>query len=69
MKKPKTFFVGFVLALLSVMAPTAHALDLTNFAENKLVDALGQKYKIKAVLRTVNGREKPAEVEVEVVAG
>lgn len=29
---------------------------------------LGQKYKVKAVLRTVNGREKPAEVEVEVVA-
>lgn len=40
MKKLKTFFAGFVLALLSVTAPTAHALDLTNFAENKLVDAL-----------------------------
>lgn len=37
MKKLKLFFAGFVLAFASL---GAHALDLTNFAENKIVDAL-----------------------------
>lgn len=37
MKKLKLFFAGFVLAFTSL---GAHALDLTNFAENKIVDAL-----------------------------
>lgn len=37
MKKLNLFFAGLVLAFTSL---GAHALDLTNFAENKIVDAL-----------------------------
>lgn len=41
MKHPKTLFAALVLVAASLMsAVTAHALDLTNFAENRIVDAM-----------------------------
>jgi hypothetical protein len=94
MKFIKTFFISLVLAVASV---GAFAGDLTNFAENRIIDALirgqslgapatwhialdtvacteagggtlAQEYLVKAMLRTVQGREEPVEVMIKVVA-